>query len=112
MVGPARMPATVEQLEATGALLYIGMLLGPALAGLIVTGLVSGRAGLRDLLSRSLKWRVGAWWYAAALLLIPLLAAMSSGCCGVTASRPRLWGWALWGHPPAPDPFGPLLPQV
>jgi membrane protease YdiL (CAAX protease family) len=44
-------------------------------AGLLVTGLVSGRAGLRDLLARLLMWRVGARWYGVALLTAPLLAA-------------------------------------
>jgi len=38
-----------------------------------LTGLVSGRAGLRELLSRLLKWRVGARWYAVALLTAPIL---------------------------------------
>jgi CAAX protease family protein len=51
------------------------MLAGPAVAGLLVTGLVDGRAALRDILSRLLKWRVSARWYAMALLPVPLLAA-------------------------------------
>ena len=49
------------------------MLLGPSLAGMLLIGLLYGRAGLRELLSRLLKWRVGARWYALALLTAPLL---------------------------------------
>ena len=49
------------------------MLAGPSVAGILLTGLVSGKAGLRELLSRLLKWRVGARWYAVALLTAPLL---------------------------------------
>jgi membrane protease YdiL (CAAX protease family) len=49
------------------------MLAGPSVAGLLLTGLVSGRAGFRELLSRLLKWRVGARWYAVALLTAPLV---------------------------------------
>lgn len=75
MLGPGGLPATNEQMEKTGALAYLAMLVGPSVAGVLLTGLVSGRAGLRDLLARSLRWRVGARWYAAALLLIPSLAA-------------------------------------
>jgi membrane protease YdiL (CAAX protease family) len=46
------------------------MLSGPFIAGIAMTYLTDGRAGLRDLLSRMLKWRVGLRWYAA-LLIFP-----------------------------------------
>jgi membrane protease YdiL (CAAX protease family) len=36
---------------------------------------VSGKTGLRELLSRLLRWRVGLRWYAAALMPAPILAA-------------------------------------
>jgi len=49
------------------------MLAGPPIAGLLMTVLVSGTAGLRELLSRLLKWRVGGRWYAVALLTAPIL---------------------------------------
>ena len=48
-------------------------LAGPSIAGILLTVLVYGRAGLRDFLSRLFRWRVGARWYAAALLTAPLL---------------------------------------
>ena len=40
-----------------------------------MTGLADGWPGLRDLLARLLRWRVGARWYAVALLTAPLPAA-------------------------------------
>src|SRR5215203_3247630 len=43
--------------------------LGPFLAEIIVTMLTRGTAGLKALLSRMVRWRVGLSWYAAALLL-------------------------------------------
>ena len=46
--------------------------LGPLLAAIIVTVLTSGKAGLKALLSRMVRWRVGLRWYAAALGLPPL----------------------------------------
>ncbi len=52
-------------------------LLGPSIAGLLFTGLVYGRAGLRQLLSRLLRWRLRAGWYAFALLLAPLITTLS-----------------------------------
>jgi membrane protease YdiL (CAAX protease family) len=49
------------------------MLAGPSVAGILMTGLVHGRAGFRELLSRLLRWRVGARWYAVALLTAPVV---------------------------------------
>ncbi|HEX6758624.1 MAG TPA: hypothetical protein VF086_09480 [Propionibacteriaceae bacterium] len=46
-------------------------------AGLPITAATDGRAGVRDLLRRTLRWRVGIGWYmlaipVGALLLAPL----------------------------------------
>ena len=49
------------------------MLVGPSVAGLLVTALAGGSGGLRAFRSRLLRWRVGAAWYAIALLSAPLL---------------------------------------
>ena len=51
----------------------LAMLAGPSLSGLLLTGLVDGRTGLRELRSRALSWRVAAWWHAVSLLTAPLL---------------------------------------
>jgi membrane protease YdiL (CAAX protease family) len=51
------------------------MIAGPSMACLLLTGLVAGRAGYRELLARLLRWRVGLRWYAVALLTTPLVAA-------------------------------------
>ncbi|MDY6878550.1 MAG: CPBP family intramembrane glutamic endopeptidase [Chloroflexota bacterium] len=64
-------PVTTEQLEVLG----LAMLLGPSVASMLLTGFTSGREGLRELLSRLLRWRVGARWYAVALLTAPLSIA-------------------------------------
>lgn len=48
---------------------------GPLLAALIVASVTQGRDGLKDLLSRCLRWRVGLKWYAAALL-VPVAIAL------------------------------------
>ena len=54
-------------------------LFGPALAAVIVAAITDGRAGLRDLLSRLVRWRVGTRWYAVALGLPMLLALTAAG---------------------------------
>jgi uncharacterized protein len=45
---------------------------GSAVPAFIVTALVSGRAGVRDLARRSFRWRVPLRWYAISLLAPPL----------------------------------------
>jgi membrane protease YdiL (CAAX protease family) len=54
-------------------------LFGPALAAIIVAAVADGRAGLRDLLGRVARWRVGARWYAVALALPAVLALAALG---------------------------------
>ena len=75
VVGPEGIPGTPAQTEALFPSVYLAMLAGPSLAGLLLTGLVHGRAGFRDLRSRLLRWRVGARWYAVALLTAPVVIA-------------------------------------
>ena len=50
----------------------IGGILVFALPPLLVTAIADGRAGVRDLLTRALRWRVGLRWYALALLGLPV----------------------------------------
>jgi membrane protease YdiL (CAAX protease family) len=71
VAGPGGLPATMEQAVVLG----LAALLGPSVASILLTGLVDGRAGFRELLSRLLRWRVGARWYAVALLTAPLSTA-------------------------------------
>jgi membrane protease YdiL (CAAX protease family) len=70
VVGPGGIPITTDQAVVLGMIL----LLGPSVAGILLTVLASGRRGLGELLSRLLRWRVGARWYAVALLIAPLSA--------------------------------------
>jgi membrane protease YdiL (CAAX protease family) len=70
VVGPGGIPITTDQIVVLG----MATLLGPSVAGVLLTGLASGRAGFRELLSRLFRWRVSARWYAVALLTAPLSA--------------------------------------
>jgi CAAX protease family protein len=75
LVGPGGIPGTSQQVERLMPFVLVALFAGPSVAGVLMTALVSGRAGLRELRSRLLRWRVGARWYAAALLPGPLLVA-------------------------------------
>jgi hypothetical protein len=52
---------------------------GPSLAGVIVIAVAYGKAGLRDLTQRTLRWRVGLVWWAIALFLPAFLTLISIG---------------------------------
>jgi membrane protease YdiL (CAAX protease family) len=54
------------------ALVFLAMIAGPSSAGIVLTGILEGGAGLRRLGGRIGRWRVGLRWYAA-LLIAPLL---------------------------------------
>jgi membrane protease YdiL (CAAX protease family) len=71
--GPSEILGSPELLGTRFALVLLAWLAGPSVASILMTGLVHGRDGLRDLLTRMTKWRVGARWYAVALLTAPLL---------------------------------------
>jgi membrane protease YdiL (CAAX protease family) len=58
---------------AEGGPIFLMMLLGPSLSGLICTAYTDGRSGLRALLRSALRWRVPAQWLAVALLTTPAI---------------------------------------
>jgi membrane protease YdiL (CAAX protease family) len=55
--------------KLTGILMFPAMLLGPSLTGIALTGMLNGKSGVRDLVSRLSRWRFPLRWYAA--LFIP-----------------------------------------
>src|SRR5689334_12329543 len=74
-VGPASLINTNWQAQGSFLAAVLAMLAGPSIAGLLLTGLVDGRAGYRDLFRRLRKWRVGVGWYAVAILPAPIVSA-------------------------------------
>ena len=72
--GPGGIPATKEEFTTMPLLAILAALLGPSVSGILLTGLVYGREGFRNLFTRMRRWRVGARWYAVALLTAPLVS--------------------------------------
>jgi membrane protease YdiL (CAAX protease family) len=52
---------------------YLAMLTGPPIAGIVLTRVVDGADGLNAYRQRLFKWNVDAGWYAVALLTAPLV---------------------------------------
>ena len=62
-------------------------LFGPALAAIFVVTAADGMAGLKEVLGRVARWRVGAGWYAVALGLPAILALAALGMHFVLGAR-------------------------
>mgnify|MGYP003868965147 CR=1 FL=1 len=69
---PHGMPTSREQFEQLYPVVFLPYLLGPLISGILLTGLIDGKGGYRELLTRLFRWRVNLRWYAAALLIAPL----------------------------------------
>jgi membrane protease YdiL (CAAX protease family) len=75
----------------------LAMVFGLALPAFVVTAATSGKAGVRDLLGRCLRWRVGIGWYVLAslgLLFATLLVA--SVFLGVAPLEALVEKWPLF----------------
>ena len=70
----------------SGILMFPVMLLGPAVSGILLSRLVDGSAGLRNLLSRMRRIQAGAPWYAT-LLIPPALILIVLLCLKTLVSR-------------------------
>jgi len=53
--------------------IWLAMLAGPSIAGILLTRIVDGRKGLQKLFASIINWNVHIKWYAAALLIVPLI---------------------------------------
>ncbi|MGX6607382.1 CPBP family intramembrane glutamic endopeptidase [Micromonosporaceae bacterium Da 78-11] len=83
-------------------------LLGPAVATVAVTGMVTGRAGARDLLARLTRWRIG-WWWLVALSPLVLLGLALAGRAAAGQGPPRWEEFGLINEFPS---WGPLTVLV
>ena len=56
--------------------IWLAMLAGPAIGGIVFTWMAAGREGVKKLFASSIRWRVNAIWWVAALFLFPALLFM------------------------------------
>jgi membrane protease YdiL (CAAX protease family) len=116
--------------KLTGILMFPAMLLGPATAGILMTRIVDGSAGLQDLLSRGTRFRAPVHWYAsllippiAVLLILFILKTFVSPVYspnrfylgvlfGVTAGILEEIGWVGFAYPKMRQRFSPFRAAV
>src|SRR3712207_1047196 len=66
--GLLALPVDLSEGLAFNAVVSVATILGVALPAFMVTAARAGKKGVRDLLGRCLRWRVGLHWYLVALL--------------------------------------------
>ena len=76
----------VQDTSILFVIIFSGMLLGPSTSSLILTAVLDGRNGLRELWLRIKRWQVGLPWYAIALLTIPVLTLVLFSILGAFVS--------------------------
>ena len=79
--GPDGQRTSSARFEPVLPLVWLAHAAGPAVSGLLLTGLVARANGFRELLARLRTWRLYARWYAVALLTAPVMAACMPPCC-------------------------------
>lgn len=94
----------IADIPSSRSLHLIGAL-GPASSAVIVTALCTGRAGLRDLWRRMIRWRVDLRWYAVALAPAALFVV------GAAVHRVGGGDWVDFSRFGALDDF-PALPRL
>jgi len=83
---PGAIPAPPVEAERYFVFVYLAMLAGPPIAGLVMTAVLGGRDGLRDYRARLPRWRVPLRWYAAALLTAPLVLTVTAAMLSLFSS--------------------------
>jgi membrane protease YdiL (CAAX protease family) len=73
VIWPGPIPAEPADATRQFPFVYLAMLAGPPIAGILLTALIQGTEGLRDFRRRLLRWKVAPHWYGIALLTAPLV---------------------------------------
>jgi hypothetical protein len=76
----------VQDASILFVIVFLAMLLGPSTSSLLLTAVLDGRSGLRELWLRIRRWQVGLPWYAVALLTVPVLTLIIFSVLGTFVS--------------------------
>jgi membrane protease YdiL (CAAX protease family) len=76
LAGPVNIPIDTAKSKELLPILYVSMLFGPSVAGLLMIGILEGKKGFRRIKSGLLNWRHNISWYILALFATPVLASL------------------------------------
>jgi membrane protease YdiL (CAAX protease family) len=85
---------------------------GPSLAGLLLTGVEGGRAAVKGLLARGLRWRVGLGWWVATVFLPPAIMLTAIGTRSLVGYSHPDWSLMLGWGPRFTEHMRGLTPSV
>jgi membrane protease YdiL (CAAX protease family) len=96
LVTAAIPPLTATEIPPFDSPLFgvVGGILGVGLGAFVVTGVTAGRAGVEDLIRRTLRWRVPIRWYVFALFFVPVAGTLLGlAFYGTEALESPAGGW-------------------
>ena len=85
---------------------------GPSLAGLLLAGVEGGRAAVKALLARGLRWRVGIGWWLATVFLSPAIVGAAIGARSLLGYTHPDWALMLGWGPRFVDHMRGLTPSL
>jgi membrane protease YdiL (CAAX protease family) len=74
ILDPGRFPPSARQFANLGPLVYLAIIAGPSVSGILMIAIADGMPGIRDFLARLRRWRVAPGWYVLALMPALLIA--------------------------------------
>lgn len=69
---------------------YLTGTFGPAIAAIFISATVGGKAALRELFGRVVKWRVNIRYYLAVFLIPPAILIVCIGLVSLMGDKPRI----------------------
>ena len=109
--GLGLLPFTVPFLAFVG-LFILGTYAGPTLGAFVVTAIVDGKPGIKQLLRRYVQWRVGIQWYLLVIFGYPLLFLLDMSLWLGTAPLTSLlqhWPLIFTSYLPSLLGFGTII---
>ena len=100
--------------EAAFVFFFLATYTGPFLSAFVLTGVIDGKAGARQLLHRIVQWRVGIRWYLLVLIGYPVIFLLgASVALGMEPLNSLILKWPMiFTVYLSAVPIGLLLPSL
>ena len=75
LLAPESFPPRSKEFANLGPLVYLAIIAGPSVSGILMIAVADGMPGIREFLARLGRWRVAPVWYAVTLIPALLMTA-------------------------------------